>query len=454
MIIADLHIHSKYSRGCSTQIDIDALEKYAGLKGVNLLGTGDFTHPRWIEELKSKLSQKDDTGIYLTKSGFPFICQTEISLIYSQGGRGRKAHVVVLAPNFDAVEQITEELKKKGRVDYDGRPIFGMSCIEFTEKMMNIDKDIEIIPAHIWTPWFSMFGANSGFDSVKECFGDQLKYIHSIETGMSSDPPMNWRLSQLDNMNIVSFSDMHSFWPWRMGREATLFGKENAKNNNAEELKEELDGLTYDKLIDSIRTGKNLLGTVEVDPGYGKYHFTGHRNCDVCLSPPESLKIKDMCPKCGRLLTVGVAERVEKLADRPLGYKPKDAKQFYTLIPLSDIIAGVEGKAVATKTVWAAYNQLIKNFGNEFNILLNAPKEDLMKCCSEKLADIIIKNRAGEIKVNPGYDGVYGVPEVDGIKIKSEDSGETEKAEKEKNEDKPGKAIKPWKKTQKSITDF
>ena len=393
--IADLHVHSRFSRATSKTLDIANLEKYARIKGINLLGTGDFTHPEWIKELKQELTE-DGSGILKTKTNFDFLLQTEISLIYTQDGKGRKVHNVVLAKNLDIVEQINEQLGKKGRLDYDGRPIFGISCIEFVELLKNIDKDIEIIPAHIWTPWFSLFGSNSGFDSIKECFKDQTKHIHAIETGLASDPAMNWRLSQLDDYSIVSFSDLHSYWPWRIGREATIFDCK----------------LNYDEIISSLKN-KNIDMTLEVDPNYGKYHLDGHRACDVCLEPKESLKNKNICPKCKKPLTVGVLQRVEQLADRDEGYKPKDAIPFKSLIPLSEILSAILGTGVATKGVWAEYHKLIKNFDNELNILLEAKKEDLAKVTDEKITEAIISNREGKVKIKPGYDGVYGQPVFD-----------------------------------------
>ena len=318
-VIADLHLHSKYSRATSKQLDIANLEKWAKVKGLNLLGTGDFTHPEWIKELKANISD-DGTGILKSKGGMNFILQTEVSLIYSQGGKGRRVHNVLLAPSFDVVAQITEYFLKHGRIDYDGRPIFKIPCDEMTYELKKISDDVEVIPAHIWTPWFSLFGSMSGFNSVEDAFKDQTKNIHALETGLSSDPPMNWRLSQLDKYSLVSCSDSHSFWPWRIGREATIF-----------ELKE----LTYKGLIKALRTKEGLLGTIEVDPAYGKYHFDGHRNCKICLSPKESIKLKDICPVCGKQLTIGVDHRVNELADREEGFKPKGAKDFKRLIPLS-----------------------------------------------------------------------------------------------------------------------
>ncbi len=401
--ISDLHIHGRFSRATSKQLSIPNLEKYARIKGVNLLGTGDFTHPEWIKEIKSTLTDNQN-GIYTTKTGFPFILQSEISLIYTQNGKGRRVHNVILAPSLEIVQQITDELLKLGRVDYDGRPIFKLSCIEFTEMLMKISKDIEVIPAHIWTPWFSLFGSKSGFDTIKEAFGDQLKNIHALETGLSSDPAMNWRLSQLDNYNLVSFSDLHSFWPWRIGREATLFN-----------LKE----LTYKNLIQALRTGNNLTGTIEVDPAYGKYHWDGHRNCNVCMKPSDTIKNKGICPACGRPVTIGVEYRVEQLADRPENYKPKNAKEFHSLIPLSEILSYFLGTAVATKKVWAEYYKLVTNNRTELDILLKTPLEELQKLTNPKIAQAIITVRQGKLKVQPGYDGEYGKPIFGNKKIET-----------------------------------
>ncbi len=335
-IIADLHIHSRHSQATSKDLSVSNLEKYAKIKGISLLGTGDFTHPKWIQELKEKLTE-DGSGILRTKEGFPFMLQTEISLIYTQGGKGRRVHNVVLAPDFGTVSQITEYLLTKGRVDYDGRPIFKIPCPEFVESLRKINKDIEVIPAHIWTPWFAMLGSKSGFDSVQECFLDQAKHIHALETGLSSDPAMNWRLSQLDDYNLVSFSDLHSFWPWRIGRESTVF---------------DLKKLDYASILSALRAGDGLKETIEVDPNYGKYHYDGHRKCNVCFSPAQTKEHKGICPVCGSPLTIGVDYRVEELADRPIGFKPKGAKPFKTLLPLSELLSHVIGSPVASKKVW------------------------------------------------------------------------------------------------------
>ena len=393
-IIADLHLHSRFSRGCSTDLTIPNIEKWARLKGLGLVGTGDFSHPEWFEELKKELKE-DGTGILKTRDGFPFVLQNEISLIYSWKNKGRRIHLVVLAPGFEVVNKITDYLKSKGRVDYDGRPIFNIPCPDFIDAMMSISKDIEVIPAHVWTPWFSLFGSKSGFDSVEECFGDRAKFIHALETGLSSDPEMNWRLSRLDNYNLVSFSDSHSYWPWRIGREASVF-----------DLKE----LTYANLIRAIRTGEGLVETIEVDPNYGKYHFDGHRNCGVSFSPEESKKHNNICPVCKRPLIIGVLNRVDELADRKTGEKPTRAKPFKRIIPLHELLALVLQSGMATKKVWAKYYEILKAGENEFDILLKVPEEKLLTVAGKEIVDLIMKNRQGELEIKPGFDGEYGVP--------------------------------------------
>ncbi len=393
-ILTDLHIHSRFSRATSKDLSIENLEKWARIKGLDVLGTGDFSHPEWIKELKRELSE-DGSGILKTKGGFPFILTNEISLMYTQDGKGRRVHLVLLAPSFDIVDQITAYLLSHGRIDYDGRPIFKIPCDQFVEDMMKISRDIEVIPAHAWTPWFGVFGSSTGFDSMEQAFRDQVKYIHAFETGMSSDPEMNWRLSMLDKYSILSFSDSHSFWPWRLGREATSFN---------------LKKLDYKEIIGAIRA-KEVDFTIETSPNYGKYHFDGHRLCKFSCSPEESKKLGGICPVCHKNLVIGVMNRVGELADkdRPEGYKPVWAKPFKTLLPLHEILSGLLGSAMATKKVWQEYNKLIFEFKNEFNILLNVPQGELVKITSPSIANAIIRNREGKIKVKPGFDGEYGV---------------------------------------------
>lgn len=391
-VVGDLHIHSRFARACSKNINISNLEKYARYKGISILGTGDFQHPEWQKELKQELTEIPGTGIYQTKNKFPFLLQTEISIVYSQGGKGRRIHHVVLAPSMEVVDQITEALLKRGRIDYDGRPIFGMSSIEFLEMLRDISHDIEVIPAHAWTPWFGVFGSKSGFDSLKECFEEKTKHIHAIETGISSDPDMNRRLSQLDNIQLVSFSDMHSFWPWRIGREATVF---------------DVPELTYKNILHAIRTGEGLASTIEFFPEEGKYHYDGHRNCGVVFSPKEALAVKHICPKCNKLLTMGVSHRIEQLADRA---EPANVPKFIKLIPLSELIAHSIGSPVASKKTFEVYHKLLTLFGTEFSILLDIPEEKLKTACSPKLVEFLMRNRSQKIDFSPGFDGEYGKP--------------------------------------------
>lgn len=798
-IFADLQIHSRYSRATSSALTLPNIEKWARIKGLNLLGTGDFTHPKWLAELKEYMAE-DGSGILTSKTGFKFVLQGEISNIYTQDGKGRRVHTLLLAKDFDTVQQINEKLLKKGRLDYDGRPIFGFTCIELVEMMRDISDDIEITPAHClppeikihtingikpigllnkhekvlthrgnfktikevykrdykgyiyhikpryfslglkatgehpfyaiktlkncswtngickptfphkdycitnyhkkyepqwipaskleigdvmlyprykkirdvmdikwrgfnfkinkdfcrligyylaegysngrdaigfsfntkneydliedvrsivnkvfnlnakkgktkgdlmiysrslykyfeenfykgkskrahtksmpkwmldlpldkqveifkgwwygdkgstssrelmnqfkviclrlgivpsirvdskkshklrgkhkiknriitaksdnfvldkltffedkfnllknryfhnqrrkknwkygwiddnyvylpilkitknyysgfvhnlevehdnsyvsefatihncWTPWYGIFGSMSGFDSIEECFKDQTKHIYSIETGLSSDPAMNWRLSKLDKYTLLSSSDAHSFWPWRLGRECNVF-----------DIKPD-----YDNLIKAIRTRKGFVETIEVDPNYGKYHYDGHRNCNISMSPSESKKLNGICPKCRQKLTIGVQSRVDELADRPEGFVPKDAVPFKPLIPLSEIIAAINGNSVAAQKTMKAFNDLINRFGNEFNVLLNTEINELAKCADEKIADAVIKAREGKVKIIPGYDGVYGIPVFDGQTIKSAESAGKPKARMQKGLD-------------------
>lgn len=411
-VIADLHMHGPYSRGTSKDLTFDQIEKYARMKGLGIVGTGDFTHPAWIKEIKERLHETSaDSGIFANASGFAFMLTTEVSLVYTHDGKGYRVHMVVLAPSLAAVEGITKYLLTKGRIDYDGRPIFKIPCAEFVEALSAIDPRIEAIPAHIWTPWFSLFGSKSGYDLIDRCFGDQIKKIHALETGISSDPAMNFRLKQLDRFRFVSFSDSHSAWPWRMGREATRF---------------EVDEIRYDSILSAIRTGKGFAGTIETSPDYGKYHLDGHRACQVRMTPSESKACGGKCPKCGKALTIGVLNRVEELADRPVGYVREDHPGFATLLPLCEVIASAEGKGVATKGVWAAYERLLR-MGNEYDILLNRSREELLGYTTAKIAEAIIAIREGRVRYLAGYDGEYGkaiVLDPDGNEISLGSDGE------------------------------
>jgi len=384
----DFHIHSRFSRACSTNITIENLVKWAKIKGIHLLGTGDFTHPQWLKEIKEKLVERN--GFYYYED-FPFIITGEISLIYTQE-KGRRIHLVLLIPSLEIADKINAYFDTKGRRDYDGRPIFKIPGDEFVRDMMKISRAIEIIPAHIWTTWFGIFGSMSGFDSLKECFKEEIGNIHAIETGMSSDPEMNWRIEELNDKAIVSFSDAHSFWPFRLGREATIFEKTDS----------------YAGIVEQIRK-KSFLGTIETDPAYGKYHWDGHRLCNFSCSPDESKKLNGICPICKKELTIGVDNRVEQLADKEKGFKLNNGKKFYKLLPLHELLALVLESSMESKLVWKEYNNLIELFGNEFNILLDVSKEEFAgKGVSDKIINIILKNREEKINVKPGYDGEYG----------------------------------------------
>ncbi len=391
-IIADLQIHSKYARATSTNLSIENLEKYARIKGLDLLGVGDFQHPLWRKEIDERLVE-DDKGILKTKTGFKFLWQTEVSLMFSQNGKRRAVHLLIFSPNKEIADKITKYLGSKGRLDYDGRPIFGISCRDLVYELKNINDKIEIIPAHCMTPWFGLFGSQSGFDSLKECFLDQTENIYAIESGMSADPGMLWKLDE--NINIVSFSDAHSFWPHRLGREATIF---------------ELEELSYENIIKAIRTGIGLKATIETPPEYGKYHYDGHRNCNFSCSPIETEELNGICPKCNKKLILGVDYRIEKIKKEQETQKER-RKPYYSILPLQEIISLAIGNSLNSKACWKVYNELIESLGNEFNILLKTEKEKLAQFIKNNLLlDLIMRNRSGEIKVKPGFDGVYGVP--------------------------------------------
>ena len=397
-VVADLQVHSKYARATSKDLSIENLEKYGRMKGLGLIGTGDFQHPLHRKEIDAKLKE-DEKGILWTESGFPFIWQTEVSLMFSQGGRRRAVHLLIFAPNKEGADKVTNYLGSKGRLDYDGRPIFGISCRDLTKDLKEIDDKIEIVPAHCMTPWFGLFGSKSGFDSLAECFGDMAEKIYAVESGMSADPGMLWRVPELASgeKRVVSFSDAHSHWPWRIGREATIF---------------EIEELSYDNIIRAIRIGEGLKGTIETPPSYGKYHWDGHRNCDFSCSPEETRRLNGVCPKCGRELTIGVDYRVEELARKPSGFKPSGAREFYKLVPLHELIAFVFKTGMSSRISWEVYYSLIEKFGSEFNVLLKVGKEELVgNGVDGNLIELIFLNRTGELKIKPGYDGTYGVIE-------------------------------------------
>jgi len=398
-VIADLHVHSKYSRATSQEMNIREITRFAQIKGLNLVGTGDFTHPLWLKELREDLVEVSDAGLYKpasdSESRVHFMITGEASTIFSFEGQIKKVHHVLLTPSLETAVQVNERLARYGNLRVDGRPTLDMTAPQLVEEVMEVSGENVVVPAHAWTPWFSIFGAFSGFDRVEDCYQDMTKHIFALETGLSSDPPMNWRLSSLDRFALVSNSDSHSAWPWRIGREANVF---------------ELERLTYQEVADTIRRRNGRFKfTIETNPAYGKYHWTGHRNCKVSLSPQEAIKLGGRCPVCRKNLTKGVEQRVEELADRPLGSKPEGAVGYTHLLPLSEIISTLLGVTYpGVQKVWEVYNALVKRFGDEYTVLIDAPREEMSRIVDPKIAEAIVRVREGKVKVIPGYDGVYG----------------------------------------------
>lgn len=405
-MIADLHIHSRFSMATSKEGTPENLDFWARKKGISLIGTGDFTHPVWREELKERLVSEGN-GLYHLRDAyvkeesrkFPgegtrFVVSGEISSIYKKNGKTRKVHNVILLPSLEAADAMAQRLEKIGNIHSDGRPILGMDSHDLLEMMLDVCPEGILIPAHIWTPHFSVLGAKSGFDSVEECFEELAPYIHALETGLSSDPAMNWRISKLDRYQLVSNSDAHS--PSKLGREANLL---------------DID-CSYEGLYRAIQTGEGLEGTVEFFPEEGKYHFDGHRKCGVSLSPVEAERLGGICPVCGKKLTMGVDHRVEQLADRAEGFVKKDGKKYESLVPLPEVISACMGYSTASKKVQGCFEQMIQTLGTEFDILRNVPSEDIKSCAGERIAEGIENVRTGNVKRIPGYDGEYGKIEL------------------------------------------
>jgi uncharacterized protein (TIGR00375 family) len=400
--IADLHVHSHYSRATSPDMCPEGIWKWAQLKGINVIGTGDFTHPQWIKELKKKLDPAGN-GLFTLKKKYmtndvpltckaevSFILSAEISSIYSKNGKTRKVHSVMLMPDIAAAERLNLVLSKIGNLKSDGRPILGLDAKKLLRITLDISPEAMLIPAHIWTPHFSVLGAASGFDSLEECYEELTPHIHAVETGLSSDPLMNWRISALDGVTLVSNSDAHS--AAKIGREANILDTD----------------IAYAAMMQAIKTRKGFLGTIEFFPEQGKYHYDGHRNCGVSLTPKETIRNNYLCPACGRKVTVGVMHRVEKLADRAEGFKLAGAPSFASIIPLPEIIAEGLECGVNTKKVNALYLPMLERLGNEFKILLDAPLDDIERASSRLIREAVARMRAGNVHIAPGYDGEYG----------------------------------------------
>jgi uncharacterized protein (TIGR00375 family) len=380
----------------------ESIWKWAQLKGITVIGTGDFSHPEWIKELNEKL-EPAGTGLFSLKSKFRvndipescradafFMLTAEISCIYSKNGKTRKVHSIVFVPDFKDAENINRALSKIGNLKSDGRPILGLDARELLKIVLEASPEAVLVPAHAWTPHFSVFGVVSGFDSLEECYEDLTPHIYAIETGLSSDPLMNWRLSALDNITLISNSDAHS--PAKIGREANIFNTD----------------MSYSAMTDALKTRKGFKGTIEFFPEEGKYHYDGHRTCGVSLLPEETIKHDYLCPVCGRKLTVGVMHRVEKLADREPGFRPDGSPGYRSIVPLPEIISEVVKVGVNSKRVSREYLNLLAEVGNEFNVLLDAPLDNIQKSSSAAISEAISKMRSGDIHIEPGYDGEFG----------------------------------------------
>ncbi len=405
-IIADLQIHSKYSRACSQELNPKNIGAWADKKGINIIGTGDFTHPKWLAELKESL-EETKSGLYQLRdksANAYFMLTAEVSSIYKKGDKVRRVHNLIWAPNFAAVDKIIVGLEKTGaNLKSDGRPIMGVHCDTLVKIVKEADAQAEIIPAHAWTPHFGLFGSLSGFDSVEEGFGDQAKYIRAIETGLSSDPKMNWQISALDKYSLTSNSDAHSLR--KLGREANVFEIDEKK-------------LSYQEVI-RVLYGKNpkeFLYTIEFFPEEGKYHLDGHRDCKFSCLPPQTKKLKGLCPVCGKKLLVGVLNRVEVLADREWGFVPKRAIPFKSVIPLEEVIADTYGVGVQSKKVTLTYEKMLgerireleKERVSEFEVLLDLDEQKIASISSPEIAQAIVRVREGKINVAGGYDGEFG----------------------------------------------
>lgn len=399
-LIVDLHIHSKFSRACSKDLTLPNIARVAAEKGIHLMGTGDFTHPAWSQMMKEELKQNEH-GFYeveglQTLHPMQFVPTVEIACIYKKNDQVRRLHLIVVAPDLKAVFEINKKLAKIGNIEHDGRPILGLDAKELLKIILEVDGRCMLIPAHAWTPWFAIFGSKSGFDSLEECFDELAPEVTAIETGLSSDPPMNRQLSALDNIVLVSNSDAHSLD--NLGREANAFDATKP--------------LTYDRLRKILRSEEDgLLYTIEFYPEEGKYHTDGHAACNFRCTPEETVKHGGKCPMCKRPITVGVLSRVNELADKKLVQKQGKIGHKY-IVPLREIISEVVGKGKKTKTVDAVYTKLVPSLGTEFEILIDVPLEEISKRSSVELATAIKKMRDGDIVVEPGYDGIFGTVKI------------------------------------------
>jgi uncharacterized protein (TIGR00375 family) len=395
-VIADLHIHSKYSRACSRDLELPKIAKMCEIKGIQLVATGDFTHPAWFSAIEGELAEVASSGFYGLNNGacagVRFVLATELALIYKDGDRARRLHMIVQAPNTASVKELNERLGKRFNLKADGRPILGLPVAELIKLCLDIHPQFLVYPAHVWTPWFSIFGSKSGYDSLAECFKDQVGHVYAYETGLSSDPEMNWRVPELDRLTLLSNSDAHSL-P-NLGRECNVF---------------DLPELSYESLYQAIKHKRNLDHTIEFYPEEGMYHFDGHRDCRFSTAPSETKKQGGICPVCKKPLIIGVLSRVEELAKRPEGFVLAGAPGFKKLIELDKIIAEACGvKSRSSKKVREIYDLLVSDLGSELDILADTPIEQIASAANGLIAEGVRRVRAGELMIKPGFDGQYG----------------------------------------------
>ena len=409
--VADLHLHSRYAYATSKHLSLGNLITWAGLKGIDLLASADFTHPAWLEELRlgladSGLGSPDSNEGFYHSGGVRFVLGTEVSCVYRQGGRGRRLHILLFAPDFEAVDSLNRAFAKYGRLDTDGRPTLAISARDLVSLALDCNPRCIAIPAHLWTPWYGALGSKSGFDSLEECFRDMLPHIHAVETGLSSDPAMNWQVAELEDKSIVSFSDAHS--PAKLGREVTVFEGE----------------MSYDGLARALEE-RAIAYTVEFYPEEGKYHYSGHRNCGVALGPEESRRSTGRCPNCGRPLTLGVKHRVSELAENAAVNagpseelerepEPSGRPPYVKLLPLQEIMAQSMGVGAGSKRLQREYRRIVSQLGGELRVLNEASEEEISMTAGEPLARLVTRARDGHLSVTPGYDGVYGQVRVRG----------------------------------------
>jgi len=411
-LVVDLHIHSHFSRATSKDMDLPNLYKWGKIKGINIIGTGDFTHPAWFSQIQDEL-EPAEPGLFKLKDELAkiqdqqlpesvksnlirFILTAEISTIYSKYDRVRKLHHLIVAPDLATVSAINSSLSQIGNLKSDGRPILGLDSARLLKIILDINPNCLLIPAHIWTPWFSLFGSKSGFNTIEEAFGNLSNHIFAVETGLSSDPFMNWRFSALDHLTLVSHSDAHS--PSKLGLEANVLNCQ----------------LSYQDIVGAVKTNdQRMLGTIEFFPQEGKYHYDGHRSCGISLSPDDSFRHRNLCPKCGKKLTLGVDHRVGELADRPVDFKPQNHKQVEYIVPLAEILAEIrQVKSSQNQFVLTEYLRVTAALGSEFSLLRQISLDDISRVGFSQLSLAISRLRSGQVSVQPGYDGVFGVIKV------------------------------------------